>query len=417
MNTDINRSIKDKFLVFLMLFLSGDPAFYKQDWASVGLVAVGFALLFYYRTRLKANFYKSFMIYASVFLLVFLYQYYNLGSLAVSYTLGFVVKMFIGAVIFTVLKERFSPVFFDVIYWVCLVSLPFYLIHILFGDNALSNFYLNDGAHSVGLYTFRPRTPDENYLRNSGMFWEPGAFQDYINLALFFNFRRLPNLLKNRKGKLLVIFVTFITTQSTTGFLLFALLVLAYIFVYTSMNKVVAIIIAIFFFTIGGFLFNSLDFLGKKVQGQFQETKEIGAEGTTNTTRFGALLFDWHYIKKNPLTGNGFDPRTRFADDPEIADMIERGKNPGFGNGFSDFVASAGILGMFWYLCSIYKNIGKFSKSDAWLLIAILVVSFQSEVFLRFPFFLGLPFLIYYVPSKHIQCKRAPKVSYTNNVS
>ena len=410
MESIFKKNTRDRILIFLLLLTSGDPVFYKQAWSPVGIIVIGFMLLIYYRARLKKAFYANFFAYISVFLVIFLLQYLNLGSSQLTFIIGFIIKMFIGVVIFTVIGERFSVVFLEVMYFVCLVSLPFYMLHLAFGDNLFSGLYLQDDSRSIGLYTFRGRAPGESILRNSGMFWEPTAFQGYINVALFLNFRRLPFLMKKRRKVLFVLLLTFVTTFSTTGFFLFSVLVLTYLLIYTRINKALAIITCVIFLIVGVIVFNSVDFLGTKVQAQYDAAAENN--GDFSNTRFGALLFDWHYIAKNPLTGNGFDPETRFADDPEIVHMIEKGDNPGLGNGFSDFIASAGVIGMFWYFFVLYRFVKRISAKDAFMLIVVMIIALQAESYLRFPFFLGIPFLTPLLVKKH-----EPQISHTPNLS
>ncbi|QEC78080.1 hypothetical protein [Mucilaginibacter ginsenosidivorax] len=388
----LKRVTKDRLLVFLLLIASGDPALTAQSWTPGAMVAIAGVLFFYYRARLKWPFYRSFFIYIFLFVILIIYQYYTLGASQGVFLLGFIIKIFIGIVVMAILGARFSMVLLDVMYFICLISFPFYLIHFIGGDNVMQSFFLGADTHSVGLYTFRGLAPGEHVLRNSGMFWEPTAFQGYINVALFLNFRRLNYLMANQRKKLAIIFIAFLSTISTTGFFLFAVLVVVYLLAYTKINKAFAVTITVIFFTLGIYLFNSLDFLGSKVQYQFEDAST--SNGDYNTTRFGEILFDYHYIQKHPFTGNGFNAATRFADDPEIVHMIENGKNPGLGNGFTDFIACAGLIGTFWFFYILYKNVSKVSKVDAIFLIIVIIISLQGEAYLRYPFFLGLPFLI-----------------------
>ncbi len=351
---------------------------------------VGVALFAFYNKELTRNFYLKFGLLCAGFLLIFIIQYFNLGYLSAVNALGFLTKALIGAIVFFILKTRFAQIFYQVIFVLCLLSFPFFLLHILFGDDVLRNFFLGANTESVGLYTFRPQTVEESSLRNSGMFWEPGAFQAFINLCLFMNFYRMPYLLAHKKFSLCVIVLALITTQSTTGYIIFAMTIGAYILIYSNINKMlIAAMLALF---VGAciYLFFTLDFLGEKVERQYEESVQL--EGDFDPSRFGALLFDLHYIKKNPLTGNGFRPITRFADHPILIVQEENGEFLGHGNGFSDFIASAGILGMFWYFYTLGKFRGRGSLSDSLLLIMLMIVLLQGEHFLIYPFFLGLAF-------------------------
>lgn len=63
-------------------------------------------------------------------------------------------------------------------------------------------------------------------IRANGVFWEPGAFAVYLNLALFF---RLFVLKAQRTSQLLVYLAALIITFSTAGYICFAFLMIVYI--------------------------------------------------------------------------------------------------------------------------------------------------------------------------------------------
>lgn len=59
------------------------------------------------------------------------------------------------------------------------------------------------------------------------MFWEPGAFQGFIILAmLMLLYEADKTTVQNRKLKFLIFAVTLLTTQSTTGYILFVVILL-----------------------------------------------------------------------------------------------------------------------------------------------------------------------------------------------
>ena len=68
----------------------------------------------------------------------------------------------------------------------------------------------------------------------------------------------------------------------------------------------------------------------------------------------------------------------------------------GMGNGFSDFIAKFGILGMFLYLLTLYRGTIYYNRGNSLRslhIILIVVIMLQGEAFLGFPLFLGLMFL------------------------
>lgn len=390
------------YLICILLVVSGNPAFYAQPWSPVGYIVIGVFLAIYLRKTITPDFLRQYAVVSSVFVILFFIQYINLDYLSIPFVLGFLVKIFIGSIIFRKIKSDFAIIFFDVMYAICLISLPFYALHYIGGDNTLKDIWLKSDPGTVGFYTFRPQHRIESFLRNSGMFWEPGAFQGYINLCIFMVFPIMSGLIKTQKFKLLVIIVAFLTTQSTTGYITFGVLIALYVLMYMRVSRLMVAFLFSIICVLGAYSFYNLDFLGDKIVSQYEEGVARTAEGEFDPRRFGALLFDLHYIQKNPLTGNGFNAQTRFADHGELRAMIERGENPGHGNGFSNFIASAGILGMFWYLYTIYRNQKKYGTRDALLLCLLIIILSQGEDFFRFPFFLGIAFFTPYMKSKHV---------------
>ncbi len=68
-------------------------------------------------------------------------------------------------------------------------------------------------------------------IRSNGIFWEPGAFAVYLNLALFF---RLFALKEQRISQLVTYLAALIITFSTAGYICFAFLMIVYILFFNS---------------------------------------------------------------------------------------------------------------------------------------------------------------------------------------
>lgn len=125
--------------------------------------------------------------------------------------------------------EKFSEYYIKCMYFICLVSIPCFLIAVF--NPELARTFCQPGYNwqvPVGYSFFY--TWGWNgviFQRNSGIFWEPGAFQGFIILALLMLLYENDDCaVKNRKLKLLVFAVTILTTQSSTGYILLVLLFL-----------------------------------------------------------------------------------------------------------------------------------------------------------------------------------------------
>mgnify|MGYP004604192679 CR=1 FL=1 len=120
-------------------------------------------------------------------------------------------------------KRQFVSWYIRIMEIMCIVSLPCWLITIINSDLALS--FCQTGYNWSVRYGYSPfYTWGWNgtiFQRNSGMFWEPGAFQGFILLAILmiiFNVDKKND--NNRKVELVIFGVTLLTTQSTTGYIL-----------------------------------------------------------------------------------------------------------------------------------------------------------------------------------------------------
>ena len=126
-------------------------------------------------------------------------------------------------------KQRFAVFYIRFIVIICLVSLFCFLIANFDPDTAYKlcqpgydwrtrygySFFYTWGWNGV------------IFKRNSGMFWEPGAFQGFLFLAmLLMIFETDLYRIKHRKSAFLVLTITMLTTQSTTGYILLIILIL-----------------------------------------------------------------------------------------------------------------------------------------------------------------------------------------------
>jgi len=383
-------------LVLLLLAISGNPAITEQPWskAAVALMAIG--LLFTVGRKVQIGTVATYLVFTSVFLLVFLAQLFTLGFVSKPFVLGFLLKIYIGAIIITKLGTHFPIALLNALVVVTLVSLPFYILHFLnlqhcFIPLALTPYVGPEETFSIGLYTVRPLLPPETILRNSGMFWEPGAFQGFLNIAFLLNFHHFPRLLRNGRLRLCILLLGFATTFSTTGYLVFFILVVSYILFYSRLH-VAAIWIASFFALTCGFgLFLSADFLQTKIDSQLEDARML-PEGEFSNQRMGSFKFDSFYIKRAPVFGNGFHEKTRYRFHPELLNLIEEHVNLGHGNGFSNLIASAGFVGAGWYFVALLY-LHRRSLCHGIIMTLVMVILLQGEQFLNFPFFLALPFV------------------------
>lgn len=129
-------------------------------------------------------------------------------------------------------RDRFIALFEKVMLFICIYSCACFALNILFNFTSSTPVYGTLYKLWMGQNVMYPN-------RNSGPFWEPGIFQIYINIALFFSlfFSKEKNE-KNSLVHVVIYVVTIFTTISTTGYIIMSgLLFWKYICVIRSLQK------------------------------------------------------------------------------------------------------------------------------------------------------------------------------------
>lgn len=124
---------------------------------------------------------------------------------------------------------KFAKYYIKIISVLCMISIPCFIITLVNRDLALSLCQPGyDWTVPVG-YSFFYTWGWNGVIfhRNSGVFWEPGAFQGFIILALLMLlFNCDGTTIRHRKSVLCLLVVTLLTTQSSTGYILLVLVLL-----------------------------------------------------------------------------------------------------------------------------------------------------------------------------------------------
>ena len=371
----------DYLLVFMLLCLSGNLLVVGVGpYLQLGFIGSFILLtLIYVRKGAKRN--KEIFVFISVWLSIYLFQL--LGGIFLSFNTAFfyLIKLLIGVYVFVILGSKFREVYFRVMYFLAITSLFFFIANVLgFHFSPIATY---GDRSSIFLYTqFYNKYEGTLLLRNSGMFWEPGAFQGYINMMFLFYLPELGDLWKKHKIKMLTIVIALITTFSTTGYIAFGIIILAYTLFYKKGNKVYSYLLFFVLLISSIYLFLTLDFLGKKV-GIVNNTTVY--ESQIGGNRVANLSDNWLLIKESLIFGHGYSQ--------DALKFIEGGY---FSNGWAAHIYFMGLIGFISYHMFLVLWLKRQGIGLKWLLTFLLVdaIILQGEGFLSHPFFLGLPFLI-----------------------
>lgn len=397
-----SSSLRNVGLVLLVLIYSGNPAPGRVLPLEPQLVLVVLFLIFLLMRRPNRIFTTDFVVIAVIFATILLVQCIDFSFYPFVTISGFFVRLLIGYTLMR-LVDDFPHAFVRAMVWLALLSFVFYLPYLFLAASGISvegvitriSELLGTASNArrpLFLYTFM----GDYSSRNAGMFWEPGAFAGYLALSLvFLAIIKKKIQLQDYRKYLLILSIALFTTMSTTGYIIYPLLLLLhYDWSAVTLKKsigrgllacfVVMPLIAV----VSIYSYYEFDFLRNKIEYQLQKVEF--KERMWEKTRFGSLVFDWKYIEKRPFTGWGLYSKTRYALDPGREELT------GMGNGFSDFTAKFGIVGMLTWLVAVFTGFRRFvgnKVSSATLICVIILIVLQGEAFLNFPFFLGLAFL------------------------
>ena len=153
-------------------------------------------------------------------------------------------------------QDNFIRLYNSIVTILCTYSLILYFINLLFDFTdkgiVIDNRYI--------LFLFQ----NIRYIsRNAGPFWEPGIFQIYILIALFFTFYVIKNnSVKDNLFRIILYILTILTTRSTTGYAILAFLIstkllIIYKEIHGKLKGIIFILSPILIIILSYFLFNS----------------------------------------------------------------------------------------------------------------------------------------------------------------
>jgi len=382
-------------LLFLLLAFSGNPVFTENKFFLIIFGIVLIIILLISKIKINFLFKKSLFQYVFYFLVIFSLQFVVLGFVSFEGVVNFFFKIVVGAIIVYLLGYNFREKYLNLMYFLGVISIIGFLINVN-GIKIPAIVEVNNNS-SVILFGTLNVLFDSGPMRNSGMFWEPGAYSGYLLLIPIMYFSDLKELWNLHKRKCIVLLIALLTTLSTTGYIILFLILIYYLMV--KSGKKFLVYLSLPFILSGMYkIFTQVDFLGEKIETQFESTNSSSNIGEDfSADRFGALAFDLYYINKHPLIGNGIHSKTRYEDHQYLV-LDEDSGITSHGNGFSNFVASMGILSMALLFYLLYKRY-PFSKLDSIFVILILILILQGEQFLNYPLFLALPFIM--IPKKN----------------
>ena len=273
------------WLLLVSINISGNPGFniiFPYYTTIIGL----FIGLIAYSLFKQKNFDKTVYTYILLWTILFLLNGFYVREFALNSALHIIIKMTIGLLVLFVLNKKILAYYSDIIYFFCIISLICFAYNHIWGVLP----YISLGERMDGGSGFRVTSIIYTQLynlnsqgltfRNCGPFWEPGAFQGFVNLAI--TIELLSDKVRDKiwSFRMLIFVITVITTYSTGGYIVLAL----NFFYYLSTNKDLAMLNKIMliglFFMIALIVFLKTDFLYNKI------VNDRGRLGTSSSDLF-----------------------------------------------------------------------------------------------------------------------------------
>ena len=346
MNLFSNKeNIIDYILILGLIAFSGFPFFYDIDNHLLYFLLFSFLVWINRKPEIKLKFVRFILI----FLLIFFFQTLVFNVFPIFSILGFFAKVFLAYfVIQSISINSFLRIFIQIMLFFSTISLIMF-IPVLFNDSVINfyeNFsfsYIRDievGSSRNTLFLLNLNFGDANNIisRNSGPFWEPGAFGGFLIIALLMN-KILYRKIFNFKGMIFILAI--ISTFSTTSYIALMVLIIIIKTSFSFKNISVGILLVFSFI----YIFQQIPFLQDKIN--IQKNKTVSEDlNYSRKNRFGSFIVDMKDFIDYPISGRGVNNLTRYNNAYDI-EMNNRN------NGITDFLVKFGIIGFLIYFIGV----------------------------------------------------------------
>lgn len=392
----LKKEMTNFLLVLIVILITGSANVITISNVTLIVVMLLTIVLFIKR---KEKIDKSFYVFTLIYFII-----YSIHALKFNYIdlreFREFLKIFYAYIFIKLVYKDFFKLYTNIIYKLAIISLPLYFLQLI--DYNLMKSLIGILEHNISFLDYREdwyenifffTLNDNGMYRNSGFAWEPKGFGTFLTLAFFIQLTLNKFQLFDKKN--LIYFIAIITTLSTATYTIFLFTIIPF-YLY---NKQVSykIITSIFLLPLIFISFTKLDFLKEKIIHEY-ETRDKFVKYVDDTKyqgdsrslgRFGSFLVDYSDLKKEPILGYGLysDKRTMYT---------TRGVKLVRVNGFSDFSAKFGLVGLIFLILALSYSFKKIAtqftyKGYLFIPLSILITSFGSAILLK-PLYLGLIF-------------------------
>jgi len=385
--------IKYYFVIVLLILLEDSPFFLNVDInRKLWVVISGLLILFTFGKKniLNQKIIKLIIVVWGAILIQMLIFGGGLTPAAFYKPIWYFYTPFL---VFAMMGTKYFKYLFNTIYFVAIYTSVIYILQtfippfhelLMQAFKSALPYSWADWPRTILIYSV-PRASGYLFLRNSGIFHEPGAYSIYLMLAIILNtyFTKQPMDKKN-----LFLSAVLLSTFSTTGYIILFVFYSFYIlkakihFLLKPIFIITFIIVILKVYEDTSFLKQKIDYKYTK-QLEAVEYNEINQRG-----RFYAFGMSVKSFISAPITGRGIIGASRY-------DVGERGS---FGYGFAGLFARYGLFFGLFYMWFFYKGfmlLGKLYKIQRlYVIAAFLTINLGL---LTQGFFFHTPFIFFFI--------------------
>lgn len=249
---------------------------------------------------------------------------------------------------------------------ISIVSLIFLLFINIYGiPNSFSMVDTPVGNSVYNYYVFfYPKLWNYSFVRNTGIFWEPGLFSSYLIFALILEISFCNHFSKKRT---IIFLVTLISTLSTAGIMMIPLIFIIFINEHIKNNKYQIIYILFLFLLFLLLLFQINSILEYLATINPQIFSKLVDDSVSLNTRLNGPLLNLKIFINNPIFGFGYTG----ANNSYISLMSSYGIDAQTSTS-TYFLAAIGFFG-FLYTYEWVKSILKL-KNKNWITKTIIII-------------------------------------------
>ena len=341
----------DYLFLFVAIIVAGRASIFARDFGSLTstctYLMLGFSLISFFRHKPDKN--KTYIkilafAFGYITLLFITNQFFAIGN----YTIWFI-KITVFYALYNCFKDKFLLTYETILFHLCIIAIVLWIFYVMFPDlvqNTMLRFRFSDTystdtdvVNSIIYTIYSDHSFNSSFFsfpRNCGYAWEPGAFSCFICFAIYANILRTNFSLKFNIV-LFTLIVALLTTQSTTGLIIFVMICLLWA-IYNRKYLYFLFLIPIVAYVWG------MSFVGDKFIG---EVSNITTYAKEDVGRLSSFLIYWEDFRQHPIFG-GLGDTTSY--------LFQQGFAKHLYSGFGQMLSYYGLVFTFIFIYCTKKS-------------------------------------------------------------